>query len=189
MWIKEKLNKVWNKIADKLELFWNNHKEEIVEHVEKKLGFIKPISAYSTLDEIYYILRKMMYFHEHHRVYEDKNIKIDENHGGYQLDTKAYCFEIALLDVKAYREHEAYKIRFQDKDNNDILSFDGIIQNNRVVELEIFNKEYNAEKIMKTFNKILNELAPYLEQVKQEIKKETEEKQYNLKQKQLLEQY
>ena len=176
--LKEKFLQVRNKFIDKLEKFWNDNKEEIVEEIEKKLGFVKPIKLYAQIDEIYDIFEGLWHISTY---WHKDDFALDYHHcNGFYGTFKNLDKRIEIEQREGHPYQPTYHVRFCE--GNHACTFWFEVGPGKIENIEIFNQEYNATTIIKTFDEIVEFLKPYKEQVIQNRNEERLEQQYNNKQ-------
>ena len=180
----KKLEQVRNKFIEKLEEFWEGHKEEIAEEIEKKLGFVKPIKLYAQIDEIYDIFEGLWHISTY---WHEDDFELDYHHctGFYgrfkNLDMRIEVTRLLGIQQNGSDSHPCtYHVQFCE--GNDTCTFWVEVGRGTIENIEIFNQKYNAITIIKTFDEIIGFLKPYKEQVIQNRNEERLEQQYNNKQ-------
>ena len=174
----KKLEQVRNKFIEKLEEFWEGHKEEIAEEIEKKLGFVKPIKLYAQIDEIYDIFEGLWHISTY---WHKDDFGLDYHHcNGFYGCFKNLDKRIEIEQRENNSCQPTYHVRFCE--GNDACTFWFEVGPGKMDNIEIFNQEYNATTIIKTFDEIIEFLRPYKKQVIQNRHEERLQQQYNNKQ-------
>lgn len=173
--LKEMFLQVRNKFIDKLEKFWDDNKEEIVDEIEKKLGFVKPIKLYSMVDEIYDTFKGLWnistYWHE-----DDFSLDFSHYSGFYSI-FKNLDKRITIEQKQNTPYTYTYCVRFCE--GNDVCTFWFEVEPDKIRDLKIYNNKYTTTSILAVFVEILDFLEPYKKQVMDNRNVERRQQLYN----------